>query len=473
LAQFRTSERSATESWSARKAESGEIASLLAAGVCPRCHQSVAADEFRPHQQEADRAAAEAAAALESIRRRLAELESERAAREQYDRLEQAWRSREQSRRIASETLARLRAREAERAVARTAWQARWAEATEQAGKVREQAQPFADAAVAALRAEEFRDRARESLHEAERKEAEAEARRAAAQAARSLALSEEDRWREGEERRADVRTSRETLDRSLQESASADLAHVQLLQRREALRATEIRTQRELTAAAERVSFATERRAEAEAGAAERRERLAEARRFTAAAEFLAGPFRDTVLDLERRLLGRAQSTFERSFARAFSALVEDPGLVARCGPTFIPYVEIDAEWTPAEALSGGERTALALAFRLALGEVVRAASRLRLDTIILDEPTDGFSPEQVGRMGELLRTLPWGQVIVVTHEAGLAAIADRSVRVEKVAGASRLAGDGVPPPAVDEAPAPSPRRRRTKVDLEVPAAK
>ncbi|MCI4322243.1 MAG: hypothetical protein L3K05_08070, partial [Thermoplasmata archaeon] len=333
--------------------------------------------------------------------------------------------------------------------------------------------QPFADAAVAALRAEEVRDRARDSLHDAERKESDAAARRATAEAARALALTEEDRWREGEERRADVRAARETLDRSLHGAAASDLAHAQLLERREALRANELRTQRELTAATERVSFATERRTEADAGVAERRERLAEARRFSAAAEFLAGPFRDTVLDLERRLLGRAQSTFERSFARAFSALVEDPGLVARCGPSFIPYVEIEGEWTPAEALSGGERTALALAFRLALGEVVRAASRLRLDTIILDEPTEGFSPEQVERMGELLRTLPWGQVIVVTHEAGLAAIADRAVRVEKIAGVSRLSGDGVPTEPAAEVAVPSPRRRRTKLGAELPVAK
>ena len=155
---------------------------------------------------------------------------------------------------------------------------------------------------------------------------------------------------------------------------------------------------------------------------------------------------------------------TFERSFAKSFSALVEDPGLLARCSPTFVPYVEIDGEMTPAEALSGGERTALALAFRLALGEVVRAAGRLRLDTVVLDEPTDGFSPEQVVRMGELLRELPWGQVVVVTHEAGLAGIADASVRVRKDGGASRLEGAGTVPgrtPVVRR-----PRRRTTRVD-------
>ena len=98
-----------------------------------------------------------------------------------------------------------------------------------------------------------------------------------------------------------------------------------------------------------------------------------------------------------------------------------------------FSPAVEIDGEWTPAEALSGGERTALALAFRLALGQVVRAAGRLKLETLILDEPTDGLFAEQVVRMGELLDGLGLPQVLLVSHEAQLTAIADRVVRVEK----------------------------------------
>jgi DNA repair protein SbcC/Rad50 len=107
---------------------------------------------------------------------------------------------------------------------------------------------------------------------------------------------------------------------------------------------------------------------------------------------------------------------------------------------------------------LSGGERTSLALAFRLALAQVVRSLGNLRFETILLDEPTDGFSPEQVVRMGELLAELDLPQVVIVSHEDELAGIADRVVRVEKVDGASVLRtgpGDSAPPePPSDVAP-------------------
>jgi exonuclease SbcC len=113
-----------------------------------------------------------------------------------------------------------------------------------------------------------------------------------------------------------------------------------------------------------------------------------------------------------------------------------------------------IEGEWTPAEALSGGERTSLALAFRLALAQVVRAMGSLHLDTILLDEPTDGFSPEQVIRMGELLEELALPQVILVSHESQLSAIADRVIRVQKVDGRSLL--EDANPAASDQPPTP-----------------
>ena len=156
----------------------------------------------------------------------------------------------------------------------------------------------------------------------------------------------------------------------------------------------------------------ARRRISEAQTRVRERHRLRAAAKDLQGTAEFLTGPFRDAMLELEHRLLARAKVEFDRSFGRYFAALIEDPSLVARSDPRFDPSVEIDGEVTPPEALSGGERTALALAFRLALGDVVRSLDRLNLSTLILDEPTDGFSPEQVQRMGELLSELGLPQV-------------------------------------------------------------
>ncbi len=64
----------------------------------------------------------------------------------------------------------------------------------------------------------------------------------------------------------------------------------------------------------------------------------------------------------------------------------------------------EIDYEF-----LSGGERTAVALAYRLSLTQVLNSfLSKIRTkEVVILDEPTDGFSSEQIDKMRDLFEQL------------------------------------------------------------------
>ncbi|EQD72784.1 SMC domain protein [mine drainage metagenome] len=189
-----------------------------------------------------------------------------------------------------------------------------------------------------------------------------------------------------------------------------------------------------------ERAEEAVRRQRRAEAAAAERDRLNRDAETVESKAEWLATGFHDAVLTMEKRVLEQAQADFAETFRVYFAALMDDVDLVAVVDAAFTPSVEIRGRETPAEALSGGERTSLALAYRLALSRVVRALGHLRLDTLLLDEPTDGFSPEQVQSMGELLARLDLPQVILVSHERELESIADRVVVVEKTDGASAL---------------------------------
>jgi DNA repair exonuclease SbcCD ATPase subunit len=81
----------------------------------------------------------------------------------------------------------------------------------------------------------------------------------------------------------------------------------------------------------------------------------------------------------------------------------------------------------------------------------VVRSAGHLQLDSLLLDEPTDGFSPEQVQSMGQLLEELALPQVLLVSHERELESVAQRVVWVEKSGGQSILRGPGTAAPGVD----------------------
>ena len=440
LTELREQERAALTAVTRARTSASEWAELLQAGVCPKCGQTVRRAEFEPHREEAERARASAETDLEEIVGARTRSEEGRRSRERYERALERWHQVERERDHARAVL-----RTAESAVA-------LAEGT--LAEIRSSA----SAAVAALEqgapleSEERRLRAELTSLESERQ-------RLAVDVERSVQASERERASlaaaaalEGElprmdeetaaiERRMSDRSGRiETLATKVREAAPLaerlGEAQARLREKEEALevdRRALVRTDTQLDEAVRRV-------AESERGRAQRARRVAEAEDLDAKAAWLAGPFRLAVLSMEQKILAHAQVTFERNFSRYFAALIDDPALVARTDVAFTPAVAIEGEWTPAEALSGGERTSLALAFRLALAQVVRSLGNLRLETVLLDEPTDGFSPEQVVRMGELLDTLALPQVVLVSHEDELAAIADRVVRVRKSDGISTL---------------------------------
>jgi exonuclease SbcC len=81
-----------------------------------------------------------------------------------------------------------------------------------------------------------------------------------------------------------------------------------------------------------------------------------------------------------------------------------------------------------------------MALAYRFALNSVIRESLASQPELVILDEPTDGFSREQVYKMRTLLEELDSKQVILVSHEKELESMADHIFRVEKRNGTSEV---------------------------------
>jgi len=467
--------RTAGEELARLSLEADELEAMARTGSCPRCGQPVTAETASGHLEELRAARERRATDVAALDLQRAAVTEERRARVRYDRNYDRWRDAERRRTEARE---RLRLDEEELGGAQVALaQVRGEKAVLLAA--REKLPPWAelkDEALGRLRAletklasedEEVRDRQREVdlLGAGQQRiptlEAEVDRARKDATESRDHTTRLEEQAN-GLERqlarqadlgaRLEVARSTRNETRSAFESAGLRLGH---------LESSVGEAEREIV--------------EAEAAALERDRRMAEAAHVLALARWLSGPFREALEHLERRVLSRARGQFDRALARNFSTLIEDPALLARCDAAFSPEIEIDGEWTPAEALSGGERTALALAYRLALGEVVRSAGQLKLTTLILDEPTDGFSPEQVLRMGDLLEELAIRQVVLVSHEAALASVADRVVRVRKADGQSVIEDDGRPGPG-----APTPlaasrtgrtRRRRT-VTLDGPSA-
>ncbi|MEM4529101.1 MAG: SMC family ATPase, partial [Candidatus Methanomethylicaceae archaeon] len=109
----------------------------------------------------------------------------------------------------------------------------------------------------------------------------------------------------------------------------------------------------------------------------------------------------------IEVTIFRDANREFNEEFSRFFSFMVDDPSKSVMIDEEFTPIVMQESYEQDISNLSGGERTALALAFRLALNKIVQKRAGIEGGLLILDEPTDGLSKEQIGKIGDLIREL------------------------------------------------------------------
>lgn len=150
---------------------------------------------------------------------------------------------------------------------------------------------------------------------------------------------------------------------------------------------------------------------------------------------------FIPTLDNIEKHVMITINQEFNRHFQKWFNLLVDDPGKNARVDEDFTPIIEQDGYEQPVEYLSGGEKTSVALAYRLTLNSIVQKVSAgMKSNLLILDEPTDGFSKEQLFKVREILNELQCPQVIMVSHERELESFADHIFRVEKSEGISKI---------------------------------
>ena len=156
----------------------------------------------------------------------------------------------------------------------------------------------------------------------------------------------------------------------------------------------------------------------------------------------WLADYFIKTLEAIERHVMIAFQQEFNQFFQQWFELLVEDPTKSARIDEDFSIIVEQDGYEQNVNYLSGGEKTSVALAYRLALNMIVRkVATSMESNLLILDEPTDGFSKEQLLKVQDILTELECPQVIIVSHERELESFADQIFRVSKERGISTIA--------------------------------
>ncbi|MBI2550440.1 SMC family ATPase [Candidatus Woesearchaeota archaeon] len=137
----------------------------------------------------------------------------------------------------------------------------------------------------------------------------------------------------------------------------------------------------------------------------------------------------------IEKHVMMKVHREFDALFRDWFAMLMGTESLVARIDDEFTPVVEADGFEIPVENLSGGEKTSCALAYRLALNTVINnLVSTIRTkDILILDEPTDGFSTEQLDKLRDVLAQLRLPQIILVSHEDRIESFVQHVIRITK----------------------------------------
>ncbi|HTZ42162.1 MAG TPA: AAA family ATPase [Candidatus Omnitrophota bacterium] len=161
----------------------------------------------------------------------------------------------------------------------------------------------------------------------------------------------------------------------------------------------------------------------------------------LSALEDWLTKNFLSLISLIEKNVMIKLKAEFSRSFSEWFAMLVSD-NFHVRLSDDFTPVVEQQDYEIDYAYLSGGERTAIALAYRLSLNQVINSfLSKIKTrDLVILDEPTDGFSEQQLDKMRGVLEQLNVNQLIIVSHEQKIESFVDNIIKLRKEQGISKL---------------------------------
>ena len=150
---------------------------------------------------------------------------------------------------------------------------------------------------------------------------------------------------------------------------------------------------------------------------------------------DWLSAQFLKLIDFAERNVLLKLRNEFSILFRKWFLMLVPENSLDTKIDENFSPIIIQNETEMDYDFLSGGERTAVALAYRLALNQTINSIlSKIKTKgIIILDEPTDGFSEEQIMKIRDILDELNVSQLIIVSHEQKIESFVDNVFKVQK----------------------------------------
>ncbi|MFW6117454.1 MAG: AAA family ATPase [Thermoproteota archaeon] len=144
----------------------------------------------------------------------------------------------------------------------------------------------------------------------------------------------------------------------------------------------------------------------------------------------------------IEKHFMLELRRRFNPLFRDWFNLLVDDELLEVKLDDSFSPVIEQEGYQAEFENLSGGESASVALAYRLSLNKVINTLVEdiKSNDIVILDEPTDGFSNDQLDKIRDIILELDIPQTIIVSHEPKIESYVDHIIKIRKEEGISHI---------------------------------
>ena len=174
--------------------------------------------------------------------------------------------------------------------------------------------------------------------------------------------------------------------------------------------------------------------------------EKLERMQKIARASEVL-GAIRDAYRSIQPKLRSEFVKVLRNFVQQVLDGLVggEAPLLNVIVDETYTPYVKSESGTNrEVSNLSGGERTLLAFAYRLGLGQLImQSRTGHGLSMLLLDEPTESLGREDgsIDRLAEAIsRFKAIEQIIAVTHSEAFAEKAEHVIILEKEAGISKI---------------------------------
>ena len=173
--------------------------------------------------------------------------------------------------------------------------------------------------------------------------------------------------------------------------------------------------------------------------------EKMARMGRIVKLVEILDG-VRSAYRSIQPRLRGEFVRVLERVVQQVLDDLVGEGSLLSVViDETYTPFIESEGGFErDVGNLSGGERTLLAFAYRLGLGQLImQSKTGHGLQMLMLDEPTESLGREDgsIERLAESIGRLKViEQIIAVTHSEAFAEKAEHVIRLTKENGESRV---------------------------------